>query len=188
MTDDNSGTVELSRRKVLGGMATIGVAGAGAGAGTWAFFSDEETSEGNTVQAGTLGLGDPEDVVISTPNADFAPGDTTSGSITLSEDGNISGGAMDIDTSVTDGNFAGVLNVTQLDYGGTDVTPDSVTTLADLAGTTLEVDAPGSESDFDITLEFDEQAGNEHQGVSTDITFTFTLYQDASQQDSSDGS
>lgn len=54
MTDESS--VELSRRKVLGGLAGIGVASAGAGAGTWAYFSDEESSENNEIQAGTIEL------------------------------------------------------------------------------------------------------------------------------------
>ncbi|WP_159435770.1 SipW-dependent-type signal peptide-containing protein [Halobaculum gomorrense] len=47
---------ELSRRKALLGLGTIGLAGAGAGAGTTALFSDEETFENNTIQAGTQNL------------------------------------------------------------------------------------------------------------------------------------
>lgn len=54
MADDKK--FELSRRKVLGSVGTIGVASAAAGAGTMAFFNDEETSTSNTVQAGTLDL------------------------------------------------------------------------------------------------------------------------------------
>jgi predicted ribosomally synthesized peptide with SipW-like signal peptide len=53
MTDD---TPELSRRKVLGGLGTIGAAGAIGGAGTMAFFSDEETFANNTLTAGSLDL------------------------------------------------------------------------------------------------------------------------------------
>jgi predicted ribosomally synthesized peptide with SipW-like signal peptide len=47
---------ELSRRKALLGLGTIGVAGAAAGMGTSALFSDEETFEDNTIQAGTTNL------------------------------------------------------------------------------------------------------------------------------------
>lgn len=47
---------ELSRRKTLAGLATIGAAGAGAGLGTSALFTDEETFEGNIVEAGTLDM------------------------------------------------------------------------------------------------------------------------------------
>ena len=47
---------ELSRRKTLAGLATIGAAGAGAGLGTSALFSDEESFEDNTITAGTLDM------------------------------------------------------------------------------------------------------------------------------------
>ncbi|MFA9518102.1 VWA domain-containing protein [Halopenitus sp. H-Gu1] len=46
----------LSRRKVLAGLGTIGVASAGAGLGTSAYFSDSETFDDNTLTAGTLDL------------------------------------------------------------------------------------------------------------------------------------
>ena len=47
---------ELSRRKALGGLATIGLAGAGAGLGTSAYFSDEESFANNQLTAGELDL------------------------------------------------------------------------------------------------------------------------------------
>jgi predicted ribosomally synthesized peptide with SipW-like signal peptide len=52
MTDE----YELSRRKTLAGLATIGAAGAGAGLGTSAYFSDEESFDGNEMVAGELDL------------------------------------------------------------------------------------------------------------------------------------
>ncbi|WP_178916443.1 choice-of-anchor W domain-containing protein [Natronomonas gomsonensis] len=57
MTDDNQPTTySLSRRKTLAGLGAIGLASAGAGLGTSAFFSDEESFENNTLTAGTLDL------------------------------------------------------------------------------------------------------------------------------------
>jgi|GEM_PF-543036 len=53
MSDDK---FELSRRKILGATAAVGVAGAGAGVGTSALFSDEESFEDNQIQAGELDL------------------------------------------------------------------------------------------------------------------------------------
>ncbi|MFB6069213.1 MAG: SipW-dependent-type signal peptide-containing protein [Halobacterium sp.] len=50
MTDD----FELSRRKVLAGLGTVGVASAGAGLGTSAYFSDQETFQNNELVAGEL--------------------------------------------------------------------------------------------------------------------------------------
>ena len=54
MADDN--TYGLSRRKALLGLGTIGVAGASAGLGTSALFSDEESFENNSITAGTLDM------------------------------------------------------------------------------------------------------------------------------------
>ena len=53
MTSDKYG---LSRRKLLGGLGAIGVASAGAGLGTSAYFSDEESFEDNSLTAGELDL------------------------------------------------------------------------------------------------------------------------------------
>lgn len=54
--DDNNDNFGLSRRQMLGGLGMIGVASAGAGLGTTAYFSDEESFEENTLTAGTLAL------------------------------------------------------------------------------------------------------------------------------------
>ncbi|WP_251343719.1 vWA domain-containing protein [Haloplanus halophilus] len=54
MNDDRQFSV--SRRKVLAGLGTIGIASAGAGLGTTAYFSDQETFENNQLTAGTLDL------------------------------------------------------------------------------------------------------------------------------------
>jgi predicted ribosomally synthesized peptide with SipW-like signal peptide len=53
MTTDN--TFNISRRKVLAGLGTVGIASAGAGLGTTAFFSDEE-AVGASLRAGRLDL------------------------------------------------------------------------------------------------------------------------------------
>ena len=55
MTDDTH-DFRLSRRNVLAGIGGIGIASAGAGLGTSAFFSDAENFENNTITAGTLDL------------------------------------------------------------------------------------------------------------------------------------
>ncbi len=53
MSDEN---FELSRRKVLAGLGTIGAASAGVGLGTSAYFSDEENFENNSLVAGSLDM------------------------------------------------------------------------------------------------------------------------------------
>jgi predicted ribosomally synthesized peptide with SipW-like signal peptide len=53
MTNDR---IQLTRRKILAGLGTAGVAGAGAGLGTNALFTDRETFGNNTLAAGELDL------------------------------------------------------------------------------------------------------------------------------------
>jgi predicted ribosomally synthesized peptide with SipW-like signal peptide len=48
--------ISLSRRKALAALGSIGVASAGAGLGTTAYFSDQETFENNQLTAGTLDM------------------------------------------------------------------------------------------------------------------------------------
>ncbi|NUE03241.1 VWA domain-containing protein [Halorubraceae archaeon YAN] len=54
MTKNNN--FKISRRKVLGGLGAVGIASAGAGLGTTAFFSDSESFDGNTITAGEVDL------------------------------------------------------------------------------------------------------------------------------------
>ncbi|QSG08003.1 TasA family protein [Halapricum desulfuricans] len=62
MTDDPK-LYDLSRRKMLAGLGAIGLASAGAGLGTSAYFSDREEFENNTLAAGTLDMTVTADVV-----------------------------------------------------------------------------------------------------------------------------
>ena len=54
--DDDKQQFGLSRRKMLVGLGAVGVASAGAGLGTTAFFSDEESFQDNTITAGQFEL------------------------------------------------------------------------------------------------------------------------------------
>ena len=54
--NENIDTIGLSRRTILAGLGAVGVASAGAGLGTTAYFNDTETFEGNTLTAGSLDL------------------------------------------------------------------------------------------------------------------------------------
>jgi predicted ribosomally synthesized peptide with SipW-like signal peptide len=55
-SEEDRGQFDLSRRKLLGSVATIGAAGAIGGAGTMAFFSDEEEFANNQLTAGELDM------------------------------------------------------------------------------------------------------------------------------------
>jgi len=76
----NDSKYSLSRRKALLGLGTVGVAGAGAGVGTSALFSDEETFEGNTIQAGTQNL------IVNAGIVDDSTFDGNAGSISLTDE------------------------------------------------------------------------------------------------------
>jgi len=52
----NGTRLELSRRQILAGLGGIGLASAGAGLGTSAYFNDTESFDGNTITAGELDL------------------------------------------------------------------------------------------------------------------------------------
>jgi len=56
MSKDTNDTIGLSRRKVLAGLGAVGVASAGAGLGTTAYFNDTESFNNNTLTAGELDL------------------------------------------------------------------------------------------------------------------------------------
>ena len=56
MSQDAPKLFETSRRQVLAGLGAVGLASAGAGLGTTAYFSDTESFQGNSLQAGRLDL------------------------------------------------------------------------------------------------------------------------------------
>jgi len=96
---------------ILMSILMIGVVAMAAGAGTFAYFSDTETSTGNTFTAGTLDLkvnsGD-SNVVMFNVN-DVKPGDSGSAEINLSNAGSLDGyldinfsNVVDNDPTLTD--------------------------------------------------------------------------------------
>lgn len=88
--------VELSKRRVLGVLVVVGLASAAVGVGTFAVFSDTETSTDNTVNAGTLSLASPSDGVIEA--SDAVPTDEFSGTVNTTYSGSVNG---EIDVNFT---------------------------------------------------------------------------------------
>jgi len=200
MSEDN--TIELNRRRVLGGVVTIGAAAAAAGAGTFAFFNDSESSNNNTITAGTLDLTGTTDGEISVSN--LAPSESVSPppvSATYDSSSSIDPAEGDVSFSLAEPSseptepsnstnqsasaFAGQLNVNtaELRRNGsqeTDLTtsPQSVSTVADLGGVSVDAGfgslSPGDNIDFNLEATFASGAGNQYQadGVQIDVTFT----------------
>lgn len=147
--------------KILASLSMIAVASAAVGYGTYAAFSDTETSTGNIFTVGDLDLTlDAAQGVTGTVSAaNFAPGDAVAGAIVLRNEGSILNGdaaghvvtlSISVASEVTDdaGNRADPddggdstaapldswLIVTSLTYDGTNLLPtqERPVTLADL--------------------------------------------------------
>ena len=83
-------------KKILVSLIIIGVLGLAIGWGTYAYFSDTETSEGNTFTAGTLDLkvdGKDDPLPVYFELSDVKPGDSGSKDIVLKNDGTLDGKA-----------------------------------------------------------------------------------------------
>ncbi|MFC7174503.1 SipW-dependent-type signal peptide-containing protein [Haloplanus litoreus] len=97
----------LSRRKALAALGTVGVASAGAGLGTSAYFSDQESFENNSLVAGSLDVKvayslhysdwsadeladiDDEDATMTDHEAGFDPGPTRVPGIEFATEGDL---------------------------------------------------------------------------------------------------
>jgi predicted ribosomally synthesized peptide with SipW-like signal peptide len=104
MSDESEDTtlqLQLTRRRALGALVTIGAGSAAAGAGTFALFSDTESSSGNVVTAETLDLTTDSSgstlTVIDTSETTVKPGSSGSGSVEVTNSGSIDG-SLDVNT------------------------------------------------------------------------------------------
>lgn len=88
----------MLNKKMLLSLLVIGVVSVSAGAGTWAYFSDTETSSGNTFTAGTLDIEIPNTFNFG----NVAPGDTKTEEITIKNNGSIAAKSVFLELSVVD--------------------------------------------------------------------------------------
>ncbi len=148
----NGKDIELTRRRVLGGLVTVGGASAAAGAGTFAFFSDTEDSTGNTIEAASLNLtidgeDDTETTTVTATGTNgngIVPGDSGSGSSSITNDGDIDGY---IDVSITDAStnaLADNLNVAVF------IDDDDDTSTADNQTSVVDDKAANLDGDYDV--------------------------------------
>lgn len=103
---EDSKSVTLTRRRLLGATAATGAAAAGLGGGTYALFSDTEQSTGNTIEMGTLDLDASGQMTASSTGSisDLTPGDFFTFSLQLDNVGSIDETFVEFsfDYSVTD--------------------------------------------------------------------------------------
>lgn len=186
-------------RKIFGLTIVAVLVMAMVGGGTWAYFSDTETSTSNSMVAGTLDIGLSNTTNTSSTGSvsgtfsasAWAPGGTNSGTLYINNDGTMAVTSTNVTftySAVVNGTPAGVTlgagDTELLDKMiiATTVTWNSVTD-ATLEGKTLEELAAlgsydlggipaGTEYPLDITWTFSSTATNGCQGDSVDVTIT----------------
>jgi len=157
---------------ILMSILVIGVVAMAAGAGTFAQFSDTETSEGNTFTAGTLDLGlantegtDPTGSTSATwTENNWAPGNTVTGTLYVNNEGSIAAESVVVTFSrtITEGTPETVdpgtstlddVQVTKMTYDEVNIL-DDVTAIVGDGASPLTIGELNGES---IDLEDDEE-------------------------------
>lgn len=172
------------------------------GIGTWAYFSDIETSQSNTFAAGTLDLktNDSDGVSQTLLATNMAPGDTVSSeTIILRNTGSVAGSTLDLSFSYVESDIitnpvnksaddtAAMLEVNTLKYGPSDLlssvnddNSNGYRDIQDLKNTDLSgqsgIDA-SSDKNFEIDVILRADTGSDFQADGITITMTFTLNQ-----------
>jgi len=156
---------ELSRRNALIGLGTVGVASAGAGIGTSAFYNDQVSAQNNTIQAGTFslsvgsetvsvdqgGLGPDEDSAWTGSNiniTDAKPGDEYEfcWDITIHGNPGYVSVAANVDTNQT-GAQAGNVNASDVFNVSSD--SDFITLAQAAVNLNVTLNGPGVSADYD---------------------------------------
>ena len=189
-------------KKMLGLTIAFMLLASMAGIGTWAYFSDVETSTGNVLTAGTLDLktDDVDGVTQTLLASNMAPGDTVSSqTITLKNSGSVAGSTLDLafsyvendgspnPTDMNANDTAAKIEVTVLNYGGSsllgsvsDNNTNGYRDIEDLKNADLSglsgIDASATK-DFEIDVFLKTETGNDYQADGVIITMAFTLNQ-----------
>ena len=180
--------------KVLASLLVIGIVGAMLGAGTFAAFSDTETSSANVFAAGTLDLkvnGSDLDgtAVITVENV--APGDSESDSILVTNAGTIEGtltgvititsnldnscnDAEEADESTCNDDDVGELPA-ELDIVISDGTNTYTNTLTAISGVSLDFGTLVGGADKIITASYTVDGGVDNSIQSDSVTFDIVL-------------
>lgn len=181
-------------------MLSVAAAGAATGAGTMAYFSDTESSTGNSIAAGTLDLtlDGSSQTVTFLDDTGVTPGDQGAGSVTLGNAGSIAGD-LEIELTAIRSNENGYYGT---ENGNADQTPndgeldeyldveatvgtdtvwprETVQNLSESTvytpGTTI---TPGGNADFTLSWWFpDEGNQDDAQSDSVELDLTFRLIQ-----------
>ena len=189
-------------KKILGLTIAVLLSIGMVGIGTWAYFSDVETSTGNVLAAGTLDLktNDADGVSQTLLATNMKPGDTIGPeTISLKNAGSVAGSTLDLAFTYveSDGSAnpvnknaddtAAMIEVTTLDYDGSsllasvmDNNINGYRDIHDLKNTDLSAQsgiAASASKEFEIIIEARNNTSSDYQGDGIIITMTFTLHQ-----------
>ncbi len=192
----------MPMKRILGLMVAIMLLTGMTGIGTWAYFSDVETSTGNVLAAGTLDLktNDIDGVSQTLLATNMRPGDTVGPeTITLKNSGSVPGASLDLaftyiesDSSPNPVNLsadatAAVVEVTTLNYGGSsllgsvsDNNTNGYKDIQDLQNANLSGltgIAPSATKQFEIAVSLRSTASKDFQADGISVTMTFVLNQ-----------
>lgn len=147
----------LRRRELLTAAAAAGVAAVGAGGATWAFLSDQATSD-ITLNVGSLAIADPAPIEWS-EDPDTDGEDSFSDTVTIENDGNLPARQVLLtNIDVNDPALAKALEITDIRYGVSSATSILSAVQANSNGNGI-YDLDDLSQSLPITL--DEQAGSE---------------------------
>lgn len=182
MTDSSP---HVTRRRLLGSVATVAGASAATGAGTMAYFSDTSTSSGNVVQAGTLDLtfGQSQTVPFLDETG-ITPPDSGSETLDLVNDGSIDG-ALEVDISgiQSTGELENYLEIEVRIGGQPFLSRQSVSNLSTPPIAVVEtqdnvvIQGGGNQMSFTLEWWLPESTKNKAKGDSVSLDFTFRLTQ-----------
>ena len=174
-------------KKILISLMAIALVIGLVGAGTIAYFSDEETSTGNTFKAGTLDLaltgGTPLPFQV-TSSPGMAPGDTVTGTVTV-----INNGTLELRYAMTTTPDDGSILDEQLTVVITDPTPTQLYSGA-LSSAVIGNPAQGAQAGdrvltagasevLTFTVTLPANSDNTYQGLSCTVNFVFNAEQTA---------
>lgn len=185
--------IELTRRRIMGGIGVLGLGAAAGAGGTYALFSDTATSQNNTITAGELELSINSSPTTTTVDVSgLAPGDIGTEVLEISNTGNIAG---DLSATVRNpGGNGSLLDELQLKVGfdrdgdlsttgdsRTAVQKDYIQNVAGNTGSTSQwLSGQGSANDtayMFVVYQIDADAGNQVENATATFDVEMTLTQ-----------
>ncbi len=164
-------------KKILVPLATLAAAGAVA-VGSGATFSSTTGNSVSAVTSGSLEHTNSKDGQAVFTLSDMKPGDTVTGSLTLTNTGSLPAAFSLVEKQSTNAFTGANLSLTITDTGtGADVYSGTFGGLVDGAGTDLGRWAPDEAHTYRFTVRLDAATSNDDQAKSAGATYTWTSVQ-----------